>query len=421
MSQTPPLLYRIATAAAPRAASLVSSRARDVLKARRESLADFVAWANAGRDRSRPLVVVHASSAGELRQAEPVIRRLRRRQPGWQLVATHFSPSAVPVARQLDVDATGYFPWDTMDEVAAFLDALAPSAMVWCKHDLWPAAALAARSRGVRLGMIAATVRPGSSRLAWPLREILRPAYAALEAVGAASEEDADALARLGVTPARIEIDGDPRYDAVVERLEGSTPRPESAGTLVAGSTWPADEEVLLTALQQVLEQRADTRLMLVPHRPSLAGWQRIGRRAAALGLPAPVQPGSASPGDVLLVSQEVGSLAFDYAQGGMAYVGGGYRRGGLHSVLEPAALGKPVLAGPEARDSRDARRLNQAEALEYIPRRRSAAVLEAWWVNWARDPEWRIRAGRAARQVVEEGRGAADRAAAMVERLVGG
>ena len=384
-------------------------------------MAALVAWANAHRERSRPLVILHAASAGELRQAEPVIRRLRRRQPGWQLVATHFSPSAVPVARQLEVDASGYFPWDTASEVATFLDALGPSAMVWCKHDIWPAAAMAASSRGVRLGMIAATIRPGSSRLGWAARVLLKPAYTALEAVGAVSEEDASALSRLGVAPHRIELTGDPRYDAVLERLEGHTLSPGREGTLVAGSTWAADEDVLLTALRQVLEQEPEARLMIIPHRPSLSGWHRISRRAAALGLPAPVLPGDASPSDVLLVSQEVGSLAFTYAEGGIAYVGGGYRRGGLHSVLEPAAVGRPVLVGPMGRDSRDARLLNQAEALEYLPRRRGAAVLEAWWVNWARDAAWRIRAGQAARRVVEEGRGAADRSAAMIERLVQG
>jgi len=419
VTTTLPLPYRIATAIAPHVASLASASARDVLRARRESAAALAGWATACRDRSRPLVVVHAASAGELRQAEPVIRRLRQRQPEWQLVATYFSPSALLVARQLEVDVTGYFPWDTVAGVTAFLEALEPTAMVWCKHDLWPAAAIAARSRGVRLGMIAATVRPGSRRLRWPARTLLEPAYATLGLVGAVSEEDASALSRLGVAPDRIEIAGDPRYDAVLERLDGNTQPPERASTLVAGSTWAADEDVLLAAFRQVLEQRPSSRLVLVPHRPSPSGWKRIRRRAAALGLPEPVLPEDAAPEDALLVSQEVGSLAFDYAQGTIAYVGGGYRRGGLHSVLEPAALGRPVLAGPEARDSRDARLLNQAEALEYLPRRRGAAVLEAWWVNWARDTAWRTRAGRAARRVVEEGQGAADRCATLIERLV--
>jgi 3-deoxy-D-manno-octulosonic-acid transferase len=419
VTKPPPLPYRVATAAVPRFAALLSSRARDVLKARRDSFGALVTWAKTHRERSRPLVVLHATSAGELRQAEPVLRRLRRRQPGWQLIATHFSPSAVPVARQLEVDASGYFPWDTSAEVAAFLDALAPSALVWCKHDIWPVAAMAASARGVRLGLIAATVRPGSSRLGWLARRLLGPSYMALEAVGAVSEEDAAALSRLGVQSHLVEVTGDPRYDAVLERLEGQPLAPGQAGTLVAGSTWAADEDVLLTALRQVLEQQADARLLIVPHRPSLSGWHRIAQRAAALGLPTPVLPGDASPGDVLLVSQEVGSLAVTYAQGGITYVGGGYRSGGLHSVLEPAAVGRPVLVGPMGRDNRDARLLNQAEALEYLPRRRGAAVLEAWWVNWARDAAWRLRAGQAARHVVEGGRGAADRSAALIERLV--
>ena len=419
MTTTLPLPYRFATATLPVAAALFSPSGRAVTRARRESAAALADWARISRDRSRPLVIIHAASAGELRQAEPVIRRLRLRRPTWQLVVTYFSPSAAHVAPQLQADATGYSPWDTAGEVTAFLEALDPTAIVCCKHDLWPAMALVAHAHGVRLGMIAATVRPGSSRLHWPARSLLERVYPTLKLVGAVSEEDARALGQLGVPPGRVVITGDPRYDAVLERLEGASLPALHPEMLVAGSTWPMDEEILLTAFRQVLEQRPLARLLLVPHRPSASRLRRIRRRARAHGLPAPVSLDLAGPEDTLVVSEGVGTLAFDYARGSVAYVGGGFRGGGVHSVLEPAALQKPVLAGPEAHDSRDARLLNHAEALEYLPRRRAAAVLEAWWINWARDPAWRSRAGRAARRVVEEGMGAADRGAALIERLV--
>jgi 3-deoxy-D-manno-octulosonic-acid transferase len=413
-----PLTYRLATATLPAAAFLWPA-GHALARARRESGAALAHWALASRDRSRPLVVLHAASAGELRQAEPVIRRLRLRRPHWQLVVTYFSPSGAPVASQLPVDATGHSPWDTAGEVTAFLDTLEPTAIVCCKHDLWPAMAGLAHARGIRLGMIAATVRPSSSRLRWPARALLERVYPTLKLVGAVSDEDARALGQLGVPPARIELTGDPRYDSVSERLEGASLPALDPEMLVAGSTWPTDEEILLVAFRQVLEQRPNSRLLLVPHRPSAARLRRLRRRARAHGLPTPVSLQLASQEDSLVVSEQVGTLAFDYARGGIAYVGGGFRPGGVHSVLEPAALQRPVLAGPEARDSRDARMLNQAEALVYLPRRRPAAVLEAWWVSWARDPAWRSRAGRLARRVVEEGAGAADRSVALIERLV--
>jgi len=413
-----PLPYRLATGILP-AVVAFSPAGREVARARRESAAAFARWARTSRDRSRPLVVLHAASAGELRQAEPVIRRLRLRRPRWQLVVTYFSPSGAHVAPQLPADVTGYSPWDTAGEVSAFLEALDPAALVCCKHDLWPGMAGLAHAGGVRLGMIAATVRPGSSRLRWPARSLLEQVYPTLELVGAVSEEDARALGQLGVPPRRIVTTGDPRYDAVSERLEGAGLPALNPDMLVAGSTWPTDEEMLLSAFRQVLEQRPEARLLLVPHRPSTARLRRLRWRARAHGLPTPVSLEQAGPADTLVVSETVGTLAFEYARGSIAYVGGGFRRGGVHSVLEPAALQKPVLAGPEARDSRDARYLNQAEALEFLPRRRAAAVLEAWWVNWARDPAWRSRAGRSARRVVEEGAGAADRSVTLIERLV--
>jgi 3-deoxy-D-manno-octulosonic-acid transferase len=420
MRNRPPFPYRFAASIAPGLARRFVPTGRAVLDARQASLGALAEWGLNHRDTSRACVIVHGASAGELRQAEPVLHRLRARHPDWQFVATHFSPSGETVARQVGADAAGYFPWDTVREVTAFLDALKPTAIAWCKHDLWPTAVELARGRGIRLGLFAGTVRRGSGRRGRLAKWLLGSAYEALSAAGAASREDADALIALGVPAGSVEITGDPRYDAVIERLNGHDLPLVGTDTLVAGSTWPADEDVLLDAFRDVLEQHPSVRLIIVPHRPTRDGWTRLAKRAAALGLPSPV-PLEEAPGDArLIIGRRVGSLAFDYARGSIAHVGGGFRRGGVHSVLEPAACGRPILAGPIARDSRDARILNQVGALEFLPRRRAAAVLGAWWINWVRDPAWRERAGSAARAALEAGRGAADRSVEIVERLVG-
>jgi 3-deoxy-D-manno-octulosonic-acid transferase len=205
----------------------------------------------------------------------------------------------------------------------------------------------------------------------------------------------------------------------VLERLAG---RPEVVAhptTLVAGSTWPADESVLLTAFREAREERPDVRLVIVPHRPTEAGIRRIAAQARSLGLPAPVRRRLAGDSDQLVVVDEVGPLAFLYELGVIAYVGGGFGRAGLHSVLEPAALGLPIIVGPKSEESLDARRLEEAGALERLPADRAAAVLEAWWMEWLADAEWRRATGESARTAVEAGAGAADRCAAMVEALV--
>lgn len=400
----PPLIYRCAIAVARRLAPRTSA---------------LVAWGMARRDRTRPLLLFHAASAGELRQAEPVIRRLRLRHPAWQIAVTHFSRSGHQVAESLAVEATGLAPWDTHRDVTALLDALAPTAVVITKHDLWPALAAAAERRGIPVALIAGTVRPGSSRLRWPARDILAPAYASLARVAAGTDDDAIRLAALGVLPGRIEVLGDPRADGVLERIAGAPPATAHHATLVAGSTWPADEAVLLSAFRGVRRTRPDARLMLVPHQPDSAGLRRIAASSRALGLPAPVRHHSATTQDALVVVDEVGPLALLYAVGVIAYVGGGFGKAGLHSVLEPAAWRLPVLVGPNSRESPDARRLEAHGALARLPSARAALVLEALWLEWLANPGWRELAGARARRVVEEGAGAADRSAAMVESLL--
>ena len=111
--------------------------------------------------------------------------------------------------------------------------------------------------------MVAATVSPGSGRLRWPARAILRAGYEAVGVAAAVSEEDAQRLARLGVSPDRIRVLGDPRFDSVVERVAGVPPDEpllrfgRGAPTLVAGSTWPEDEAALLGAFARVRAQQS--------------------------------------------------------------------------------------------------------------------------------------------------------------------
>jgi 3-deoxy-D-manno-octulosonic-acid transferase len=396
-----------------------SRKFRRGLKRRSDSASTFTIWARAHRDPARPLVLFHAASAGELRQAEPVIRRIRTRRPLWQLAVTTFSPSGIAVAESLPVDICGFLPWDADSPVAEFLDALTPAALVVSKLDLWPVFALAAHARGIRLGLIAGTVRSGSGRLRWPARRVLAPAYAALDAVAAVGAEDAQRLARLGVRSDRITLDGDPRCDAVLERIAAVPRPPQDQFTLVAGSTWPPDEQVLLAAFRGVRRDCNGARMILVPHEPSPEVLDRIDAQARRLGLPPPRRFREASASDPLVVVDEVGSLAFLYGMGVIAYVGGGFGSAGLHSVLEPAAWGVPVIVGPAGRDHPDLALLSAVHAVERLPTGDPGGALERCWRGWLEQPEAREEAGRAALRAIRERTGAADRCADLVEQLV--
>jgi 3-deoxy-D-manno-octulosonic-acid transferase len=191
---------------------------------------------------------------------------------------------------------------------------------------------------------------------------------------------------------------------------------------MVAGSTWPADEAVLLLAFARLLERRPDARLILVPHEPTLEHLARVEQRAAAAGLPAPVRlSGAKEPASLMLVDR-VGVLATLYGAGTMAYVGGGFGSAGLHSVLEPAAWSLPVVFGPRWRNSRDAALLLQAGAATALGRcsvKGATTALESEWENWIADDRSRQARGRLGREVVERGVGASERSAAMLAQLI--
>ncbi|HET9385505.1 MAG TPA: glycosyltransferase N-terminal domain-containing protein [Gemmatimonadales bacterium] len=403
----------------------------------RRGLADrLAAWAAAQRDPKRPLVWMHAPSVGEGLQAKPVLETLRAERPDWQLAFTFFSPSAERLAKNLPVDIADYLPIDRHAEVSAVLDALQPTALIFSKLDVWPELTLAASQRGVKLGLISATVAPTSSRLRWPARQWAAPAYQALDSIGTISEEDGQRLELLGARPETIAVTGDTRYDSVAERAlrldrsreplarlasSSGAPAPPGLFTIVAGSTWPADEAVLLPAFADLLHQLPNARLLLAPHEPNPDHLAGIADRLRHLKLPRAVrlsQIEHAKPGPVIVVDR-VGILADLYALGDTAFVGGGFHRAGLHSVLEPAVFSVPIIFGPYWRMSRDAALLLDKGGGVALPVD-ARHPLHSQWLVWHHDPAARAKAGKAAKQMVEEGRGAAERTTALVRGLVG-
>ncbi len=393
------------------------------LHARRGIRGRYRAWRAAHRDLARPLLWMHAPSVGEGLQARPVLELFRKRRPALQLAYTHYSPSAYSFARSLDVDFCDYLPFDTPGDARVALDALQPTALVFSKLDVWPVITHSARSRGVRLGLISATMARGSSRRSRAAGALLRDAYAALDAVGAIDAADADRLVELGVRASAIVVTGDTRYDQVwlrAQRVDRASPMlarlRDARLTIVAGSTWPADEAVLLPAYEALRRASHAVRLIIAPHEPTLDHVARIVEWAKRAGITVARLDDPQAPEAEVLVIDRVGVLGDLYALGEIAFVGGGFHAAGLHSVLEPAAFGTPVLFGPRHEMSRDAGLLVQrgggvsvADETELTRRLRT----------WTSDASARRDAGDSARALVRSGLGAAERSFELVDRLL--
>lgn len=422
-------------------AGLRSRRLARAVAERRGIAGRLASWAEGSRAPGRPVVWLHGASAGELAGAVPAVERLRDRGP-LHLVVSYFSPSAEDALPLLAADAAEPLPPDAFGTCRRALRAAGPDVVVFAKNDLWPNFTRAAADLGVPMALVNGVVSSGSSRLRLPARWLLRPAYRRLDRAGAASEEDADRLRALGVRPSALRVTGDAAFDQALARARRARDDPESpaarlrritgggAPVLVAGSTWPEDEGRLLRAAAGLAERGRPIRLVLAPHEPDRGALDRIedGCREL-LGLD-PLRWGEADVGAGTetgggtgrdgtarpVLVDVVGPLAELYAAADVAWVGGGLGTDGLHSVVEPAAAGVPVLFGP-----RSTRR--EAEALRREGGARAVAgeELEAALSELVERPELRRRMGEAARRTVEEGAGAAEASARLVAELLTG
>ncbi|HEY1951345.1 MAG TPA: glycosyltransferase N-terminal domain-containing protein, partial [Gemmatimonadaceae bacterium] len=343
----------------PRGASKVTRG----LGGRRGLIDRYRKWARANRDRSRPLVWIHAPSVGEGLQALPVIELIRARRPEVQVVYTFYSPSAEQFGESVGADFADYLPFDTFSHARSVVSAIDPTALVFSKLDIWPALTETAAAAGVGVGVISATLPESSGRRGPFARALLGDAYRSLSLVGAIDRGDADRLGQQGVRPGRLQVTGDTRFDQVwaraqrppaplIERLRSARP------TLVAGSTWPTDDQRLLPAWLRIRDKIPDARLIIAPHATTDSHLRAITDWARASSLPlARIDADDAASADVLLVDR-YGILGDLYSLADVAYVGGGFHAAGIHSVLEPAAFGSPVLFGPRHERSREAAQL---------------------------------------------------------------
>jgi 3-deoxy-D-manno-octulosonic-acid transferase len=397
------------------------SKFRRGLSRRRGLVERYAHWGATSRDSTRPLVWFHAPSVGEGLQAQPVIELLRARRPDVQIAYTFYSPSAEQFATTVQADFSDYLPFDTVDHANAVLSALRPSALVFSKLDIWPALTECAASVGVAVGVISATLPRSSRRRGALARAFLSDAYRLLDRVGAIDESDAERLREQGVRGDRVGVTGDTRFDQVWARAQrASSPLvlrlQSSRPTLVAGSTWPSDEEHLLDAWIRIRDKIPDARLIIAPHETSDAHVRSIERWAGSHRLRlARVDAPQAQDADVILVDRH-GVLGDLYALADTAYVGGGFHSAGLHSILEPAAFGAPVLFGPENEKSREAAKLVEAGGGAVVTGVADLTIRLGYWLGSvpARDA-----AGSAAGTMVQQGLGAAVRSFDLVTALL--
>ena len=311
----------------------------------------------------------HAASVGEFEQAKPLIEALRAESALYRITVSFFSPSGYESQKNWPhIDGACYIPHDRQQEMNEFLNRITPDLIVVIRYDLWLEFMRQAGQRSIPVVLVCGVLRENSVRFFPGLRRFFAGLYGRLTFVHCVSREDRESFKRLA-PHVPVEVSGDTRYDRVVERME-SREEGELVQTirgiagkrriLVAGSTWKEDERLLA-----VLNQREDLFLVIVPHEPGPEEVTAALDQFPSAALLSQVTD-EVSAGLRGIVVDRMGVLADLYRLADIAYVGGGFGAG-VHSVLEPAAFGLPVIAGPRINRSRDATAMKDAGLLAIV------------------------------------------------------
>jgi 3-deoxy-D-manno-octulosonic-acid transferase len=294
-------------------------------------------------------VWMHCSSLGEFEQGRPVLEAIKKRYPEVQIALTFFSPSGYEIRKNYELaDWISYLPFDSPGNARFWLEKFKPRLAIFVKYDLWHFYLKKLKAKGTPTILISAKFNPKHRYFRWYGR-FFKKMLLSFSAIFVQDDISKKLLDKTGYKNA-IRA-GDNRIDRVSQipnRAEKYPPIEAFCGKqpiLVAGSSWPADEELLFQLLQH--ESFEDWKILLAPHDISLAHIQQIEER-----LPVSYQKYSRiKDGQPLshrvLIIDNIGMLSSLYQYGKLAYIGGGFGTG-LHNTLEPIAFGLPVLFGPE-------------------------------------------------------------------------
>ncbi|HEX2668810.1 MAG TPA: 3-deoxy-D-manno-octulosonic acid transferase [Gammaproteobacteria bacterium] len=366
---------------------------------------------------------VHGASVGEIRAAAPLVQSLHRKYPDRPLLVTTFTATGRRQARQLFGDrvVVSLMPYDLSFFVNRFLQGTRPAVGVVMETEIWPNLYAGCDKRKIPLLLVSARMseRAFTRYSDWKFRGLIRGALRRAKRVAAQTEADAARFRALGAPEDRLSVMGNLKFDvqAGADLLEtGKVLRHKlfgKAGVLVAGSTREGEEPILLDAFRKLLATRPDSILVLAPRHPERANAVAAAISAAGFGfrrLSAGETPIKA--GEVLLIDV-LGQLMKFYAAGDAAFVGGTLVPVGGHNLLEPAAAGLPVLAGPHLANVQDvAEMLKDAGVLTPVSDADTVAAAAAWLLG---NDAMRHSIGELARGKVLQNRGALERALGLV------
>ncbi len=381
-----------------------------------------------GRSRTdRPSIWIHAVSVGEVVSATPMVHEFRTKYPDLPVVMTTVTPTGGERVAALFGDQVihSYIPYDTPGAVSRFFDRFNPRLAIIMETELWPNLFAECGARDVPLVMANARISPRSvgkyRRFVGLFRETL--AFGIL--IAAQSRRDAERFLELGAAPERTHAIGNIKFDfelpaGILERGRAfrrciGADRP----VWIAASTHEGEEEKILDAHRQILTRYPDALLILVPrHRERFAAVADL-LGGSGFSFVRRSEHRDCEPGHSVFLGDTLGELLMFYGAADVAFVAGSLEPIGGHNLLEPAALGVPVLTGPHNFNAEDVTmKLVEGGAARIVG---DVDELVREVLPFLADPALGKQWGEQGRRIVTENRGALRRLLDMVEPLLDG
>lgn len=385
----------------------------------RKRIAERFALAGVKVD-SEPLWI-HAVSVGETVAIAPLVERLLATQPELSILMTTTTPTGAERVKALFGDRVShcYCPYDLPWTVSRFIARYQPRGLVIVETELWPNLLRGCRGK---LPVLLANARMSerSARGYARLARLTRSMLADIDLVSAQYAADGQRLLSLGLPESRLEVIGSIKFDIqvpescelVAAQLRADSQRP----SVLLASSHDGEEGMFLEQLALLWSQFPELLLYIVPRHPerfdavveiaqAQFGAEAVGRRSQ----------GAPEAKHRIYIGDSMGELMGFYAAADVAVVGGSFVAVGGHNPIEPAALGKPIVMGPEQFNfATICQQLEQAHGLQTC---QTANELPEKLLSLLHNPEQRYRMGYCARQYFETQQGALDRLEALVQR----
>ena len=353
------------------------------------------------------VIWMHCASLGEYEQGLPVFEALKTHYKDHKFVMTFFSPSGYEIRKNNPIsDVVVYLPLDQKSEVKKFLDLTHPDLVVFVKYDLWPNYLLELKRRNIPSILISALFRPSQAYFKFYGKWFKKLLFS-FDHIFTQDSGSKALLNSIGYDA--VTVSGDTRFDRVGNQtttdnsLDFIAEFKNNQICIVAGSTWPEDELLLVEYINNCKD---GIKFVIAPHNMDLNQIKSLTKRIQKPTVLYSNYKNETLNDKTVFVVDTIGLLTKIYNYADIAYVGGAMGTTGLHNTLEAATFGVPIVIGKNHKKFPEANAMLSNGGLFSI---RAFESLESTLNMLVNDPKKRVECGRKNKDYIEVNKGASE------------